>query len=285
VSEPDDVVPAEALVEDDSKETEESYVKKQFTLLLYRLKRLPPSVGARMRGRFALSLMEQTLVVDTPRGPLSYVALGRLSAGRGATTLTKQPATIAWIDSFLPNSVFWDVGANVGVYTLYAARRGDTQVVAFEPAAVNYFLLAANCEANRLDDHVRCLLMGLGRGREVAQLEVSQFEPASSFSFRGRRQPYPGRQAALVMPMDELVAQFGLPCPNYIKIDVPGLTEEIFAGGERVLRDPQVRQIHVEASLDSKSGRRLADRLAERGFIPVAEHGAGGGADITFGRR
>jgi len=35
-----------------------------------------------------------------------------------------------------PGSVFWDIGANVGVLTLYAATRGDLRVWAFEPAAV-----------------------------------------------------------------------------------------------------------------------------------------------------
>ncbi len=273
-----------AAVESDVKETEESYVKKQFNLLLFRLRQLPPAVSAHMRGRFALSLMEQPLLVDTPRGSLSFVVLGRLSAGRGAKTLTKQPATIEWIDSFRPNSVFWDVGANVGVYTLYAALRGDTEIVAFEPAAVNYFLLAANCEANRLDKRVRCLLMGLGRTKEIAELEVSQFEPGSSFSFRGRREAFAGRQSALVMSMDELIEEFALPCPNYIKVDVPGLTDDIFAGAQRLLANPQVRQIHVEASMQAKAGRRLAEMLAGFGFVPVGEHGEGGGSDITFGR-
>jgi FkbM family methyltransferase len=271
-------------VSDSVKETEESYIKKQFSLLQFRLRQLPAPVSAHMRGRFALSLMEQPLVVDTPRGPLSFVVLGRLSAGRGAKVLTKQEATISWIDSFLPNSVFWDVGANVGVYTLYAARRGDVEVVAFEPAAVNYFLLTANCEANQFDRRVRCLLMGLGRSKEIADLEVSQFEPASSFTFRAKRNAFPGRQAALVMSMDELIDQFALPCPNYIKVDVPGLTDDIFAGGQRVLANPQLRQIHVEASMQAKAGRRLAEMLGGFGFVPLAEHGEGGGSDITFGR-
>ena len=107
--------------------------------------------------------------------------------------LTRQPATIAWIDAFEPNSVFWDVGANIGVYTLYAALRRDIRVAAFEPAAVNYFLLSANCEANKFDDRVQCLLVGLGRERSVARLEVSQFVAGKSFSFLGKDQPYDGQ--------------------------------------------------------------------------------------------
>ena len=55
-----------------------------------------------------------------------------------------------WIDDMWPGSVFWDIGANVGVLTLYAAMRGDLDVWAFEPAAVNYYNLVANCELNRV---------------------------------------------------------------------------------------------------------------------------------------
>ena len=50
-----------------------------------------------------------------------------------------------------PGSVFFDIGANVGVLTLYAETRGDIEVWAFEPAAVNYYNLVANCELNQLE--------------------------------------------------------------------------------------------------------------------------------------
>jgi len=34
-----------------------------------------------------------------------------------------QGELIEWIDGFRPNGVFWDIAANVGLYTLYAALR------------------------------------------------------------------------------------------------------------------------------------------------------------------
>src|SRR5688500_9524255 len=269
----------------EDKDPEVEYVKKQFNLLLYRLRHIPGTVGARLRGRFALTLASERWIVETPHGPLSFVALGKGPAGRAGPLFTKQPETIAWIDSFRPGSVFWDVGANVGVYTLYAARRGDTRVVAFEPAAVNYFVLSANCEINAFDDRVTCLLMGLGQGKSIAQLEVSQFDAGLSFSFKGKRgRPPSGRQAALIMSMDRLVDELGLACPNYIKIDVPGLTDEIVAGGMQLLRNPEVRELHIECGLESKGGRRIVEMLSSLGFAPVGAPTQGGGGDITFGR-
>ncbi len=269
---------------EEAEDPEAVYIKKQFKLLLYRLQLLPAALRASVQGHLTEVLLTNTITMETPTGNLSFVALGRSGARRGVTMLTKQPVTIEWIDRFRPNSVFWDVGANVGVYTLYAALRGDTRVVAFEPAAVNYFLLAANCEANRFDDRVQCLLAGLSNERAVASLEVSQFNAAQSFSFLGKEdRPYRGRQAALVFSMDQLVEEFGLACPNYIKIDVPGLSEEILLGGARTLRRLEVREVHIEVRETSSGGKRMVDALKRCGLVPTGSH-AHGSSDTIFVR-
>lgn len=263
---------------------EEVWVKKEFGLMLHHLQQLPERSRARVQASFAQKLMDETLAIDTPRGPLSFVLLGKPTAGRAVTILRRQPATIAWIDSFRPDSVFWDVGANVGVYTLYAALRGDTKVVAFEPAAVNYFLLAANCEANKLDN-VDCLLLGLGNEKTIAQLEVSQFEPAQSFSFRGKPdQQHRGRQAALILSMDQLIDEYELACPSYIKIDAPGASEAIIAGGARLLKREEVREVHLEVREHSKGGQRIVDMLKQSGFVVASRDAHTGSTDLTFTR-
>ncbi len=266
--------------------TERDETKDEFAGVLERLRHLPASARARLQSRFSQALLDETFEIATPRGPLAFVLLGRNSAIRAGAVLTKQPGTIEWIDAFEPGSVFWDVGANVGVYALYAGLRGDTRVVAFEPAAVNYFLLAANCETNRLDGRVDCLLVGLGTGKAVGRLAVSQFAPADSFTFRAKAdEPIRARQAALVLSMDQLVEEFGVEPPNYIKIDVPGLTEDIIAGGARTLRRPEVRQLHIEMRERSGSGQRLVAALADLGFTVGARPAHGGGTtDLTFVR-
>jgi len=270
----------------DPDDPEEDYVKKQFGMLMYRLQKLPPRSRARLQSDFTQKMIDSTLSVRTPKGMLSFVLLGKTSAGRAMTVLTKQPATIAWIDSFEPGSIFWDIGASVGVFSLYAALATDTRVVAFEPAAVNYYLLSANCEVNKLQERVDCLLVGLGSHRSIAKLEVSQFRPARSFSFRGKRsEPYDSRQAAVVLSVDELVEDYGLPCPNYVKIDAPGASEGIIAGAARTFRRSDVRQIHLEVRDASKGGQRILEMLHQSGFAPVGKDSHGGSADVTFERR
>lgn len=45
------------------------------------------------------------------------------SGWRFDTLLEKEPDTIEWIDGFRLGETLWDIGANVGIYTIYAALR------------------------------------------------------------------------------------------------------------------------------------------------------------------
>src|SRR5262249_39958978 len=64
--------------------------------------------------------------------------------------------------------VVLDVGANIGIFTLFAGRLPGTRVYAVEPAPATFALLKLNVELNALNAH--CLNLGLG-----AQPAVRQF--------------------------------------------------------------------------------------------------------------
>ena len=260
-------------------------VRTESARLLRLVHRLPSEARAKVQGELAKTLVREPFRIDTPKGPLLFAVLGDTSAFRARGLLTKQRGTIEWIDGFQPGTVFWDIGANIGSYALYAALNRDLHVVAFEPAAVNHFLLTANCELNGFGDRLDCLQLGVGDGTRLGRLNVSQFEPALSFSFKTKgHRPSSSRQAALIVSMDQLVEQFGLPCPTYIKIDVPAMTEAIIEGGARTLQRPEVRELHVEASETSLGGRRLVQRLTELGFQISARHVRKDTTDLTLAK-
>ena len=65
---------------------------------------------------------------------------GEVCRFRSSTFAIKEPDTLKWIESFDKNSTFIDIGANVGIYSIYASHF-TSQVFSFEPDALNYSLL------------------------------------------------------------------------------------------------------------------------------------------------
>ena len=49
---------------------------------------------------------------------------GRICRYRASTFESKEPETLAWIDGFKKNDSLLDIGANIGMYSLYAAKKG-----------------------------------------------------------------------------------------------------------------------------------------------------------------
>ncbi len=56
-------------------------------------------------------------------GPLYYTAANPILFWRAKTLLTKEPETIAWLDRMVANDVFFDIGANIGMYSIYAGKK------------------------------------------------------------------------------------------------------------------------------------------------------------------
>ena len=63
---------------------------------------------------------------------------------------SKEPWTLEWIARFAPGDIMLDCGANVGMYTIWAAATRKVQVYAFEPESQNYALLNRNIQNNQL---------------------------------------------------------------------------------------------------------------------------------------
>lgn len=83
--------------------------------------------------------------------PLNMSVGSQLEQWRAETALTKEPGTVRWIEAQVqPGDVFYDIGANVGIYTMMAAQLvGDEgHVYAFEPHVVNARSLVKNLSLN-----------------------------------------------------------------------------------------------------------------------------------------
>jgi len=232
--------------------------------------------------------------IMTRRGPLVFVSGHRQALQYPREFERLEPETLAWIDGFAAPCRFWDVGANVGIFSLYAGLADGVEVSAFEPAAANYAALCRNIEANRLQDRVRAYCLALCEREMLATLALSATNPGSVFNgfdseadCFGRPLMAAFRQGMLGFSIDGLRRQFGLPAPHYLKIDVDGLEERILAGARHTLADPALRSVLLELEeRETPRNRRLIAALAAAGLRLAARapRGRGGSRNAIFAR-
>jgi len=172
---------------------------------------------------------------------------------RAETFWTKEPETIAWIESFSPHDVFFDVGANVGVYSLYAASLfPEISIYAFEPMPGNFDSFTDNVRINGFRS-IFSVWMAVG----------SQPTSVAKFYTERNESGYSGGQVGkvgediLMCGIDYLREYeyhgqhiFDFPNPTHIKIDIDGQELEVVKGMMKTL--PVIKSALIEVSKASK---------------------------------
>jgi FkbM family methyltransferase len=193
---------------------------------------------------------------------------------RAETMFDKEPETIEWIDGFDSDDVLYDIGANVGVYTIYAAvRRRASKVMSFEPESQNYALLNENIFLNRVQDRVMCINTALSDVNGLDFLYLSEFAPGGAchtfgepLDFNRRPTAHAFRQGVISHTLDGFIEAFRPEFPNHIKIDVDGLESEIIKGSRNTLLDGRVKSLLVEINDDLGEDMELIEDLGALGF-------------------
>src|SRR5512145_2382546 len=175
------------------------------------------------------------------------------TAWRVDTLFTKEPDTIEWLESFGSGDVLLDVGANVGMYTIFAAKVSGATVHAFEPESQNYAVLNQNVMLNQLDKTVSAYCAALSDRTGFDRLYLSEFVAGSSchswgapLDFHNRPRGSPFAQGCYSTTIDTMVASGAMPVPTHIKIDVDGLEHAVLAGARETLRNPALHSVLAE---------------------------------------
>lgn len=185
----------------------------------------------------------------------------------------KEPITIQWIAEFARGDVLVDIGANVGMYSLWAAKTRGASVYAFEPEAQNYALLNRNIALNSAGDQVKAYCLALSDQAGYSELHLSALQLGGSCHSLGERVDFKHEpmtpaysQACIAARLDDLVAQGVVPTPAYIKIDVDGIEPKVIVGARRVLADPQVRSLLIEINQNLADHMQIIAELEALGF-------------------
>ena len=212
--------------------------------------------------------------IETRLGALLFVTTHPQALQYPRDFETREPETLAWIESFETPCRFWDIGANIGVFSLYAGLRPGVEVSAFEPAAASYAALCRNIAANDLGARVRAYCVALSDRNQLSSLNLSGTNAGSVFNAFDSSENCFGnaievafRQGMVGVSVDGFRRLFGLPAPNYLKIDVDSTEERILAGASETLRDPELRSVLVELeAADTARNNRLLAALEAAGL-------------------
>jgi FkbM family methyltransferase len=203
----------------------------------------------------------------------------------------KEPWTVQWLqESIRDGDVLYDIGANVGAYSLIAAALGrDARVVAIEPGYANYAALCDNIVLNGRQDAVVPLPVVLAERTELRTLQYTDVAAGAAGHELAHMEGAAYRQPVLAYRLDDLVEQFGLPAPTLVKLDVDGGEAAVLAGAAEVLAREELRSVLIEIErqraddalpLLDRAGLTLRERIDERGGEPLRHVWYG-----IFGRR
>jgi len=216
---------------------------------------------------------------DTQYGQILFFCPGALPVWRAQTLLTKEMETIEWIDTFEKNNVFWDIGANVGCYSLYAAKKG-VSVLSFEPSSANYHVLCKNIELNKMYDYISSYCVAFSDNSELAYLNMSTLEIGGAMNSFGRsideitivgeKKNVISRQAVIGFSVDDFIKHYNPPFPNYIKIDVDGIEDKIINGAKETIKDDRVNSILVEIDDNESNCRDYIIRVLKNSKLELS---------------
>jgi len=212
-------------------------------------------------------------------GNFSFICEDELEVWRVKTLFTKEVGTIRWLNTECqPNDIFYDIGANIGLYTTFAASKiGPTGLVyAFEPHIANAHSLLLNININNLEN-VTIITSALHDQNGFFKFNYLSKRSGSSGSQLGHTH---GEDNTEFIPtftelkysstIDKLIKDNIIKPPNLIKIDVDGNELKILHGMNELLNLSPPRSIQVE--IHPNQHNEIIKYMSKFGYNLIEKH-------------
>ena len=258
---------------------------KKLTYILYKILHFFDSILKKIFNRSFLVHLKDLIEKDSYAIKLIndkkivFFTPNAISKWRINSLFQKEPETIDWIDSFDQSKkiIFWDIGANIGIYSVYAATKfNDIEVVSFEPSTSNLRILSRNITINDLDNKIKInqfplidkenQYLTMNEGEFVEGWSMNTF--GQSTDFKGEKFLARNKYKIFGTSIDYILKNKFLEIPNYIKIDVDGIEHLILKGGINFLKDDTLKSISIELNENYQSQyKEVINILKSSNFI------------------
>jgi len=186
----------------------------------------------------------------------------------------KEPEMLDWLDDNLKDGdVFFDIGANIGIYSVYAALRNTKAMVyAFEPEYSNLHQLKLNIINNNLHEKVIPYAFAISDQTGLSYLHIQDSTSGAALSTENKQtinktfgKEVVWKEGVATFSLDSISENIDIQ-PDLIKIDVDGNENKILKGGEKVFSNKKLRSIIIEMIeyLPNYSG--IKKQLIDYGF-------------------
>ena len=189
---------------------------------------------------------------------------------------TKEPETLEWINTLPNKTILWDIGANIGLYSVYAAKKRNCQVWAFEPSVFNVEILARNIFINDLTKNICIVPMPLSDCLGSSQMRMVTTDWGGALSTFGKEFGWDGKAINQVfefqtigLSMEDAVTKMKVPTPDFIKMDVDGLEHFILKGGASVLAS--VKGVLIEVNDDFHEQAEQCNKLLKKAGLVLLD--------------
>ena len=164
------------------------------------------------------------------------------------------------------DDTFFDIGANVGVYTILASKVKEAKSISVEPLPSTYEKLIDNININRLKNTKH---LNIGLANEKSKLYfTSDKDTMNSVATKNDK----NKIEVEVDTLDNLSITYG--SPKSIKIDVEGYERKVLSGAEKTLQDENLEVVILELNGSGKkfgfSDDDIHNYMKDYGFLPYS---------------
>ena len=153
-----------------------------------------------------------------------------------------------------------DIGANIGCFSLLAAKRG-AKILAFEPANINFDVLKYNVGINGFDKQIDCINIGVGKPGET-KLFMNEGNSGAISSYHYNSRMLEEYQLCNFISIKDVFNNYDVNECDLLKLDCEGSEEDIIRDFDDDLAS-KVKQISLEIHGDKHIRAELINILSK----------------------